>query len=334
MTVSTNLHDRFFKEVFSGRDVAQDFLRHYLPMPVLDLLDLSTLEAMKDSFVDEQLRAHFSDLVYRISMKLPQPAYVCLLLEHKSYPDRQVPVQLLRYMAQIWGHVFDQQPGIKYLPVIIPLVFYHGAARWSESHNLGSLFDINPTLAPHFPDYRYLLFDLSTMTDEEIRGAAKTRMTLLVQKYFFDDKLLDKLGELSCISKELPADGNRDKYLRSVAQYLLGTDKITRKDLENFLDQATDGRGGDIMPTIAETIFDEGLQQGLQQGLQRGVLQEAQKAVIEVLEARFGAIPRAAADVVAELLDITLLRSLRKQAVMSSSLEEFTLLLEESRTRH
>ncbi|MBF0552132.1 MAG: hypothetical protein HQK60_16550 [Deltaproteobacteria bacterium] len=42
---------------------------------------------------------------------------------------------------------------------------------------------------------------------------------------------------------------------RDVAQYLLGTDKISKKDLDKFLDQATDGRGGDIMPAIAETIF-------------------------------------------------------------------------------
>ncbi|MBF0551235.1 MAG: Rpn family recombination-promoting nuclease/putative transposase [Deltaproteobacteria bacterium] len=38
--MKTSHHDRFFKEVFSGRDVAQDFLSHYLPDRVRDVLDL------------------------------------------------------------------------------------------------------------------------------------------------------------------------------------------------------------------------------------------------------------------------------------------------------
>lgn len=35
----TNPHDRFFKDLFSRREAAQDFLRHYLPPEVSALLD-------------------------------------------------------------------------------------------------------------------------------------------------------------------------------------------------------------------------------------------------------------------------------------------------------
>jgi predicted transposase YdaD len=38
----TNPHDRFFKELFSRREVAQDFMSHYLPPELVALLDLST----------------------------------------------------------------------------------------------------------------------------------------------------------------------------------------------------------------------------------------------------------------------------------------------------
>ncbi|MBF0496023.1 MAG: Rpn family recombination-promoting nuclease/putative transposase [Deltaproteobacteria bacterium] len=31
-------------------------------------------------------------------------------MEHKSYTDPQVPVQLLRYMAQIWNHLLAGRP--------------------------------------------------------------------------------------------------------------------------------------------------------------------------------------------------------------------------------
>jgi predicted transposase YdaD len=38
----TNPHDRFFKELFSRQEVAQDFMSHYLPPELVALLDLST----------------------------------------------------------------------------------------------------------------------------------------------------------------------------------------------------------------------------------------------------------------------------------------------------
>jgi predicted transposase YdaD len=52
----TNPHDRFFKEVFSRPDVAEDFLFHYLPPDVSSLLQPGTFLLSKDSFVDENLK--------------------------------------------------------------------------------------------------------------------------------------------------------------------------------------------------------------------------------------------------------------------------------------
>ncbi|MBF0510007.1 MAG: Rpn family recombination-promoting nuclease/putative transposase [Deltaproteobacteria bacterium] len=212
-------------------------MNNYLPDQVLHLLDLNTLEMVKDSFVDKQ-QAHFADLIYRVQTTSPKPAYVCLLLEHKSYTDPQVPVQLLRYMAQIWNQLLDQKPVPKPLPVVIPLVIYHGASNWAGPYTLSSLFDVDSEFTRFFPEFEYLLYNLSAIQDENIRGAAKTRMTLLLQKYINDDNLPAKLTELARISTELPAGWSRDNYLRTVGQYLLDRDKLTTKELDHFFDKA------------------------------------------------------------------------------------------------
>ena len=44
MAEISNPHDRFFREVFSYPEVAQDFVRYYLPPEVAATLDVSTLE--------------------------------------------------------------------------------------------------------------------------------------------------------------------------------------------------------------------------------------------------------------------------------------------------
>lgn len=119
-----NVHDRFFKQVFSEQAVAADFLRNYLPAEVVGLLDLSSLELAKDSFVDERLREKFSDLLYNVKLTDGEPAFVYVLFEHKSYADPLTSLQLLRYMAQIWDLGVRQKS--QFVP-IIPIVVYHEA---------------------------------------------------------------------------------------------------------------------------------------------------------------------------------------------------------------
>ncbi|MGH9802003.1 MAG: Rpn family recombination-promoting nuclease/putative transposase, partial [Blastocatellia bacterium] len=93
-----NPHDRFFKELFSETEIAVDFVEHYLPQEIVAAIDLTTLEIVKDSFVDEELRQYFSDLLLRVKLKNGGEAFIYILLEHKSTPDEFVALQLFLYL--------------------------------------------------------------------------------------------------------------------------------------------------------------------------------------------------------------------------------------------
>lgn len=100
-----NPHDSFFKEVLSRPEVATEFLSNYLPPEVVAVLDLSAPELVKDSFVDAELRRHYSDLLYRVRLRDGGDAFVYILFEHKSGPDKWVAFQLLRYEKHRIGQV-------------------------------------------------------------------------------------------------------------------------------------------------------------------------------------------------------------------------------------
>ena len=53
MTDLTSPHDKFFKDALTQPDAARIFLRDYLPAEVAATLDLTRLQLVKDSFVDE-----------------------------------------------------------------------------------------------------------------------------------------------------------------------------------------------------------------------------------------------------------------------------------------
>ena len=72
-----------------------------------------------------------------------------------------------------------------------------------------------------------------------------------------------------------------------------------------------------------EEGIEQGLQQGLQQGAQQGARQEGQQMVLDALEERFGELPETVSDAIRQIQDQEQLRLLLRQAIRSTSLEEF-----------
>ena len=98
-----NPHDAFFREMLSSVEAARDFVAHYLPAEVVACFDLGTLRVSKDSCVDEELRSHYSDLHYEVVLRNGGDALVYLLFEHKSHPEPEAGLDLLRYTVKARG---------------------------------------------------------------------------------------------------------------------------------------------------------------------------------------------------------------------------------------
>ena len=64
-----NPHDNFFRKTWSDPRVAGDFLANYLPETVAKHVDLTQLKIQTGSFVDKDLREHYSDILYEVDVK-------------------------------------------------------------------------------------------------------------------------------------------------------------------------------------------------------------------------------------------------------------------------
>jgi predicted transposase/invertase (TIGR01784 family) len=132
-------HDAFFKQLFARPNVARDFIVNYLPHKLTALLDVNSLEVVEGSFVDDDLREHLSDLVFRVGLQRGGAAFIYLLFEHKSEADRWVAWQVLRYVMRLWENERARQ--VKKLTPVVPIVFYHGRATWRIGMRFGELID-------------------------------------------------------------------------------------------------------------------------------------------------------------------------------------------------
>jgi predicted transposase/invertase (TIGR01784 family) len=215
----TNIHDRFLKYTFERQEAAADFLANYLPAEIGRALDFGSVRAVKGSFVDPDLGERFSDLLYKVGIRNGGEAFIYILVEHKSAPDKWVGFQLLRYMLRIWESVARE--GKQKLPPIFPLVLYHGRGKWRVARNLGSVIDWTGVedLKRYVPEFDYHLCDLTAYSEEEIRGAARLRISLLALKYVFKPELQGKLVEIIGVLKRLLSeDMNALECLRTVLE--------------------------------------------------------------------------------------------------------------------
>ncbi|MEP7342753.1 MAG: Rpn family recombination-promoting nuclease/putative transposase [Acidobacteriota bacterium] len=270
----TNPHDGYFKSLLGRRAMAVEFLRLYLPKEVTESFDWRTVERVEDSFISEELRHYFSDLIYSVRLKGGETVYVYILLEHKSAPDKWVALQLLGYKVKLWEEA--KGSGAAILPMIIPVVFYHGRKRWNVSPRFGDLVEGfgRDQWRRFVPDFEYYLFDLSRYRDDQIAGSAELQTGLMLMKYIFRrGEIRQRLGEIVSRLRALPEDQVR-RNLMPIIFYLTATVRMPPPEMAQQLKKALPKVGGNSMQTPAQVWLKEGIQQGLQQGLQQGHEQE------------------------------------------------------------
>ncbi len=320
-----NPHDKFFKEACSRPEVVRDFLAQQLPPAVLAQIDLDTLALQKDTFVDADLGEHFSDRLYRVETKEQTSLYIYLLLEHKSYPDPFIALQLLRYLVRIWEQ--DLREKRQQLRLVVPLVVYHGAKRWRVATNFEGLFTGDEALRPYWPQFEYILYDLSRYSDAEIQGAVLTRITQLLLRHIFDPRLADELPRIFQLFRELAHQETALQFLETVLRYLsAASERVSREDLVHALETAlVDDKGETLMTTLAQQWIQEGEQAGLEKGIQKGLqkgLRAMRNSILDLLKVRFDTADLALVQNLEKIDDLDTLRIILTQVATADSITQ------------
>jgi len=266
MSPVNNVHDILFRETMSHMDVAADFLRCYLPAGVRRLLLLDTLSVGKDTFVGADQKAHYSDMLYSVRLAGGASAFVYLLFEHKSRPDRFVALQLLRYMLEIWELHRRQHKADRLLPIIIPIVVYHGRRR-RPIVRLADLVDLpDAGLKGYLPDFDQAFYDFSPDSDEEIKGNILLRLTLTCLRAKNNPTAERHVNEIFRMLSALGDDATSLRWLTTIAGYVFQTMDIDHKVMHNIVTKSLESGKEAAVMTLAERLRSEGRVEGRVEG--------------------------------------------------------------------
>lgn len=208
-------HDAVFRHILSQAETARDFLAIHLPEKLRALCDLSSLRLESGSFVEEDLRLSYADLLW--SVKTASGAgYIYVLIEHQSSPDRHMAFRLMRYAIAAMQRHLDK--GHRELPLVIPMLFYHGRItpyprplRWLDGFQV-------PEQAESLYTGAFPLIDITCLPDESIMQHRRIAMLELLQKHVRQRDMLE-LHEQLVRLLALGYTGNAQ--LKTLLNYLL-----------------------------------------------------------------------------------------------------------------
>ena len=270
-----NPHDKMFRKSMSDHRVARDVFEQGLSAEVRALIDFKSLHIEKDTFVDEQYRYELSDLVYRVKLKDGRVGYIYLLCEHLSQPRELMPFWLLSYQLKIMkAHL---KKGHDKLPLVFPLVLYHGKSSYSTPTDLYACFE-HPDLAEKYFLQPHGLIDLTVMADEDILKHKWASVMELIFKHVFERDVLPVFEKLAGegIFQQLTKEGG-SHYILDLVYYTIKTAEVSDPERFKKVFEHQDGIGEKVMTIFQQ--FEEQKQQiamqNLQQGIEQGMEQQA-----------------------------------------------------------
>ena len=270
-------HDATFRQFLSQPEIARDFMELHLPAELRAICDLNTLKLESGSFVEDDLRQYFSDVLYSLKTIRDEEGYIHVLIEHQSSPDKLMAFRLLRYaVAAMQRHL---EAGHKSLPLVIPVLFYTGkrspypySTRWLDAFS-------DPVLAARLYAEPFPLVDVTVIPDEEIAGHRSMAALTLLQKHIHQRDFAELMDTLVPV---LLAGYLSSSQVISLIHYIVQTGETSDAEaLVRELAQRVPQHGDELM-TIAQQLEQKGIEKGIQLGHEAGRSEGEREATLKI----------------------------------------------------
>lgn len=279
-------HDALFKYVFGEPEQARGLLQSLLPEDFAGRIDWSTLHPESETFVERHLRETRSDLIFSARVD-GRSVVVYVLFEHLSTPRDLVPFQMLGYEVGIWKKHLRANPDAQRIPAILPIVVYHGERAWTGPRSFHEIVDLPPellgTIGGQLPAFELVLFDITEITDDELRGRALLgalgRLALLcLSRARTSPDVIGELGRFFDVAMAVLAAPKGVAALAAILSYILQVADVEPERVQELF-RRLGPRGEEAYMTGAQKLKEEGRAEG------------RAEVLIKQLELKLGAVP-------------------------------------------
>lgn len=272
-------HDKFFKRVMRDKRIAREFLAAHLPEDIRRVVDLNQLELEPGNYINDIGQESIADLLFRTKIS-GHMSYLYLVLEHQSRIDVLMPFRMLKYTCNIIDKHL-KETGSKRLPLVLPLVIYHGKSRWSHSTHINDLVDAPKAMVDAYFLKPFVLIDLNTIEDAILKQHAWAGVLELTLKHIFSKNMQHHFPDIITLAKQVGPEGQT--FVELILTYILDRSTINNKEaFFSLIHTELSEEIGEKIMTIAEQLRREGIQQGKKEGMQQGKEEGRQETVLQL----------------------------------------------------
>jgi hypothetical protein len=137
--------DNSFKLILGNHQLFTEFLRDFVPVPLLKEVAPEDIEDITERFLPLFQEHRDSDTVKRINLKNSPPLFVIAIVEHQSTVNYQASFKMLQYITLVLDQYEKElnkaEPGASLkkdfrYPPVLPVIFYDGKEPWTAEKNL------------------------------------------------------------------------------------------------------------------------------------------------------------------------------------------------------
>ncbi len=327
-------HDLLARYTFAHPERAAAELRAVLPPHVVSAVDWSSLRREPGSVVDPELRETESDLLFTARLRSGHPLLLYVLLEHQSSVDRWMALRMLRYVVRQVERWRQEHPDSTRLPVILPLVMYHGEDdTWTAPRRVEELFDLPEQAEDQerwralVPRFEYLLDDLTAERQEALLarpGPPLARLVWRVLRHSRSEDLARRLPDWTELISQVHAAPEGSEHLVVIIRYLLWVGgKAVHEAAGRVLHSVLDAQRAEaLMRSYGEELIEQGRQQGLARGREEGLTRGRAEYILRTLTTRGVQLDEAARQRILSCSDVATLDRWFDRSLHASSLSD------------
>jgi predicted transposase/invertase (TIGR01784 family) len=274
-------HDHFFRSAMADSRVAKEFFAHHLPDFIKQRINWNKLRPCSTIFVDKELKLSASDILYQTTIA-KKTGYIYLLAEHQSSPDKLMPFRIWQYILAIQaGHL--KQTKSKLLPLVYPLVFYHGKKPYLYSTDIRDIIAAPRDLIDQVLFKPFQLIDTHTLGDEKLKQLQWAGVMEFMMKHIFARDFLPYLKQALSILRELEKNGEND-YIITVLRYAMEAGETgTPAQLVKVVKAELSDTERNFM-TTAEWLRKQGREEGMEKGKREGKIESLRQVANNLLQ--------------------------------------------------
>ncbi|MCR4314944.1 MAG: Rpn family recombination-promoting nuclease/putative transposase [Planctomycetes bacterium] len=323
MADANNPHDAQFKAVVSDEDNVRSLMQMILPGEILANVDLSGIEVLPGEIASTDLASSFTDLLVRAPYG-EGSLNVLYLYEHKSYEDKDVSIQLYRYMGNVWQR--DSRCGVPCWPFVC-VVVYHGEKEWSAGTELRERIPVPDEVIPYFPNFRFELFEASKVDMGKVVGKPSFRIMI----YLWSQRSATDRKSVIRSAFEILAGGCSPLEMQLHINYIVQVEDVEPDDVVKLARESKLERGVEVVMSTYEKIRqaakEEGLEEGREEGREEGLAEGFERGLVLAVEVRFGKEGLDSIASIRESRNISVLGKVQDALRKAKDIAEFRTLL-------